>query len=356
MRPLSHSDRALLRAHCGSVNRWRRAAAFLVLALVLACAAPHVAAQSGVQVPPETTPALDELVQQFENLTFFLETDFAVLGRQLYWILFAIELFMLGLNVVVRGPHTLTTSAMPNPISNLILLIVVGALGYVVVYTSTWWVAGGVLQEGWVYQIRELFERLGREAAQCPVEVPTPCPSFSDVWTGGSRLADALILNRAISDLSILWNFHYLGFAFLVSVLVALLFLGIVIQMTLTYVAFVLTTRVAPIFLACIAFRGTSGLASGYLSFLFYLGIKLLFLYLLGSIAGQLALGWADLVMEIDRETVSSRRLAIFKVLAYEVLGGVTLLAVLIIFFPGRIASMIAGRLDFDFRKILSPD
>ena len=305
-----------------------------------------------VVVPP-TNPDIDDLADVFLNIANTFQPTLITLGRQLFWVLFGIQLLIIGLNLVIRGPASLSSSSalgFENPLANLLVFFIVGALAWVVVYTAGPWAVGGASGGGWVRAIYDVFEGIGREINACP-PAPAPCVEPGTVFGAGESLSLTILAKAGNMGWGIFAGLTWILVSFFCAFVVILCYIGIAVQLALTETVFVLTITTAPIFIATTIFRPTSGLASGYIAFIAYLGIKMLFLYLLAGIALNMGDGWST-----DVNAIPGGAMAQFQLFMFQLMGATAFLAILTVYLPGRVANAISSRLDLDLHALLRPE
>ena len=298
-------------------------------------------------------PNLSEVVEEFEDTADNYEDDLIDLGRQLFWILFGIQFLLIGLNLLVRGPMALSANSVigfSNPLANLFFYFIFGVLAWMLVYTAGPWTSGANSGDGWVRNLFEVFDGVGRDINGCS-PAPASCAEPDDLlWIGlqlGGGVLSKVASSGADSNSALTWVMQALGTAMLASIAYAVL----AVHLALTQTVFELMIAAAPLFIAMVIFRPMSSLTSGYLNFIVYLGVKLLILYILASVASAIGFNWVAFLATLLLSTVGLADLVLFN---FQLVGAGLFLLAMAVYLPGRAASMVTQRLNLDIYSFLS--
>ena len=303
----------------------------------------------GAVIDAEAAPflglSLENIVEKFTDKAGEFEAELTQAGRLLFWILFSIQFLLIGLNMLVRGPMALSAHSylgFSNPLANLFGFFIIAALAWMLVLTSG--------PDGWVRSIFDLFNRVGNVVNGCDV-ADDSCvePDFLmniGLQLGGGILSKATT-SGADSNSALVWVLQSLGAGMISSIA----YMVLAIHLALTKTVFEIVVVAAPLFVAVIIFRPLSGLANGYFNFIIYLGVKLLMLYMLASVASSLGFNWVAFLATLLLSTVGLSELVLFN---FQIMGAGLFLMALAVYLPSKAASMISQRLNFDFYALLS--
>ena len=328
--------------------QWLRKAARVLLAIgilgIVMTATPGLVEQAQAS-PPLFGPSLSDIVEEFQDRAAEFEGTLTDAGRSLFWILFALQFLLVGLNLLVRGPMSLSAHSylgFSNPLANLVGFFIIGVLAWIIVFTAG--------PDGWVRSIFDIFNRIGNVMNGCDAGDDN-CVEPDALLNFGLQLG-AGILSKATtsgadSNSALIWILQSLG----AGMMSYIAYMVLAIHLALTKTVFELVIVAAPLFLSVIIFRPLSGLASGYFSFIVYLGVKLLMLYMLASVASSMGFNWLGFLSALLLSAVGLGDLILFN---FQIMGTGLFLMTLAIYLPGKAAAMISQRLNFDFYALLN--
>lgn len=369
-----------------------RAAVFLTLSAV-ALARP-VAAQSAPVVAATFSPALsvpavaaalpvggifseifglsvglDDLEEHVRDTSVGFGEDFKRWGNTLYASLFLLQFLLIGATMVIRGPFALTSqrpvSAL-GPFANFFFFLVAGAFGYLLVSNSYYPVSGadGVRAGGWLPWFFDVFTEAGK-ATGCDnsgsVLGVNPCDSdkLAAIGMKMSGIIQAISPSSGnSSDSTVNRVFSAAG----ASSGVFSAFSVLAIQMSITRIAFQIAIVTAPFFLATLIFRPISGISTGFISFVVYLGVKLFVLYLVAGLASYLAAEWIEATILMVTMAAATGLPVVggaigmaSKIFSFNmsVLTMSLLFLGLTLYLPTKIASTVSGAFHLDLNGLL---
>ena len=395
----------------------------ILLVLLLACVAIAVPAEAAtpaasgaaqIQTPVAAAPVLvlavdfstwigapglkgfREHVRDKMQLYAYMFMDW---GKIFYIVFFVIQFVLLGITMVVKGPFPIATHRpihALNPFANFFFFLLAGTLGFLFIANSVVekpydpstdrdkiFTGNGVTYTGWIPWLYTFFEDSG-QIAGCDggggyydasgTEYVTgnsndiipaafggvnPCNEESMAWIGTTMSAVLTLMsersgttggNKASWFLSIGGSSTSVFAAFSV----------LAIQLTLIKIAFLITLFTAPLFLCTIVFKPFSGIANGYVSFIAYLGVKLMILQLVAGLASYIAHQWietlfADAVMGFLTSLITTGTFQFGD--TYSMTASITILSLLFLsmtlYLPTKIAGMVSQRLNIDLNGIL---
>ncbi|MEM1057591.1 MAG: type IV secretion system protein [Myxococcota bacterium] len=309
-------------------------------------------------------PGLSDIVSEVETIANGFRNDFQNWGQSFYVLLFALQFLLLGATMVVKGPFAIATYRpihALNPFANFFFFLLAGTLGYL-------FVANGHGFAQWVFN---WFEAAG-EATGCTRDISLLITSVDacdadglariGMQLSGIMLAFTEAAGNSGSN-PISWIANSAG----ASTAVFSAFSVISIQLTITEAAFVLAVVTAPLFLSTIVAQPVSGIATGYLSFVMYLGVKLFVLKLVAGLMTIVADAWFDAILtQILGDVLSGLAGSLFGVGGgggFEIgaLFGFNLSLIttsllfisLALYLPTKLAGMASQRLNLDLNGIL---
>ena len=314
-----------------------------------------------------------DILVEIERMAASYQNRFQMWGEGFYVILFGVQFILLGATMLIKGPFAIATYRpihALNPFANLFFFLVAGTLGFLFVAnaSSVTTVGGNVVFGGWVNWFYELFGEAGRETACADQAIlfgmGDPCDEGTMSWIG-MRLSGILLVlsdsNGATSASPVTWVASAGGAATAAFAAFTL----IAIQLVLTKAAFALAIVTAPLFLATIIFQPMSGIATGYISFISYLGVRLFILQLVAGLATIVAEAWLESVLMNMLSNVLGRAVGFFggNPLAVDagqlfgfnasVIAASFLFISLTVYFPTKIAGMVSQRMNLDINGIL---
>lgn len=183
------------------------------------------------------------------------------------------------------------------------------------------------------------FEWTGQQASGTTAVNP------SEVLAIGSELASLLTEAADSVGPTSLPNFLSVVIIGFTAVFISLCFAMIAAQMVLVLVETAIVLTGGIVFLGFAGFRGTSGLADGYLRWSFHVGIKIFFLYLMVGVGAALARDWA---LILPAAITARGYQAIF-----EIVGASLIFALLVWRIPSAVASQISSGLTFRLQDAL---
>lgn len=362
----------------------RAAALSLVLAIgATAAAAQGVPARSlisvpaalagplGLQIPGglgglfDLSVGIDRISDHVDDLVMEFEDQFSDWANTLYASLFLLQFLLIGATMVVRGPFALT-SARPvsalGPFANFFFFLIAGAFGYLLVANSFY--MDGDNYRGWVPWLYDFFSEAGYATGCEGTDDPGIGPltfdkcSPDELASVGMRLS-GVMMALAQNGSSPQNGINTLVNTFGASTGVFSAFSVLAIQMALTQIAFKLAIVAAPLFLATLIFRPISGISTGFLTFVLYLGVKLAVLYLVAGLASFVADEWLramayTVLLSLATGGASSGPGAA-GLFSYHlsVLTVSMLLLGLTLYLPARIAGSVTGAFRLDLNALL---
>lgn len=366
-----------------------RFAATLCAALLLLAATPASAApvgSAGAQPAPVATlvvaaplvagifdtvfglsAGLDDLETHVREQSIGYGPQFRTWGNALYTSLFLLQFLLIGATMVIRGPFALTSARPVNalgPFANFFFFLIAGAFGYLLVSNSYYPVGSGDEARfgGWMPWFFDVFTEAGQATGCSDNEVlgifdPCSPDRLAGIGAKVSGLITAFSTRGGGSESISNRLFSTIG----ASSGVFGAFSVLAIQLSITRIAFYLTIVTAPFFLATLIFKPISGIATGFISFVVYLGVRLFVLYLVAGLAAYIASEWLDSLIRdllIQAATgavgLPSGSVAnqIFST-NMSVLTVSLLFLGLTIYLPSRIASSISGAFRLDLNALL---
>ncbi len=159
----------------------------------------------------------------------------------------------------------------------------------------------------------------------------------SDIIDIGMALAAKLL--TALDVVGVLANPAMALFAALSAVIVLGAYIAVAAQLVMVLVESYVVLGGGVVFLGFAAFRGTAGIADGFLTYAVHVGVKIFLLYLMVSLGSELSRGWVALI-QADQLFGPGSPLG-------QVLGGAVLFALLATRVPEHGARWIAARQSF---------
>ena len=334
-------------------------------------AAPPVAAAPALAAPILAVdftafvgaPGLSSFRQYVEDKMRSYRDDFMRWGTTFYVLFFVLQFLLLGITMVVKGPFAIATHRpihALNPFANFFFFLLAGTLGFMLVSNSVRPISPSD-ESGWVPWVYDWFSETG-DMTGCKenyLHIIEPCNEETVAWIG-TQMSGVLTL---VADRSGLtdggkndWFLSQRGAA--ASVFASTTVLAI--QMTLVKVAFIIAVVTAPLFLSTIVFRPFSGIANGYISFIAYLGVKLMVLQLVAGVMGYVASQWlttlaGTVIIGLLLSSTTSGSLGIGDMFSFNMSIIITsmLFLSLTLYLPTKIAGMVSQRLNIDLNGIL---
>ena len=165
----------------------------------------------------------------------------------------------------------------------------------------------------------------------------------SDVIDIGVALSGKLL--SSLDVVGVLSNPAMAIVAGLSACLVLFAYVTVAAQLVLVLVESYVVLSGGVVFLGFAAFRGTAGIAQGFLSYAVHVGVKIFLLYLMVSLGSELSRGWIDLI-RADQLFGPGSPLG-------QVVGGALIFAMLSTRVPEVGSSWIARRQDFSLAAAL---
>lgn len=357
----------------------------LALAPSAAASAP-VAFPSAVALPVADitisffdTPGIGDILDEIRDNANRYRGVFMGWGTGLYVTFFGIQFILLGATMLIKGPFAIATYRpihALNPFANFFFFLLAGTLGFLFVSNSatTSVVGGTTVYGGWVQWLYDLFQQAGASTGcGAPVENGTvlftndialglgnPCNEDTMAWIGMrlsgimTVLAESTGANNANPSA---WTSSSGG----ASMAAFAAFSLIAVQLALTKAAFALAIVTAPLFLATIVFQPMSGISTGYLSFVVYLGVRLFILQIVAGLAGIVADAWiSSILSSLAGNLLTGIISGSFTIDAGSLFGfnatvitSSLLFVSLTLYLPTKVASMVSQRLNLDINGIL---
>ena len=360
---------------------------FLLSALVLTLATPDALASSVVTAPVATSwltsatatiaaspvladlstfvgaPGLDSFRDEVYSTMRSYRSDFMQWGTTFYVLFFVLQFLLLGITMVVKGPFAIATHRpihALNPFANFFFFLLAGTLGFMIVSNSVTVEPDGT-ESGWVPWVYDWFSETG-EMTGCDetyLYIADPCDEETVAWIG-TQMSGVLTLVASKSgqskDNKDDWFISQKGA--MTSVFASTTVLAI--QMVLVKIAFIIAIVSAPLFLSTIVFKPFSGIANGYISFIAYLGVKLMVLQLIAGLLGHVAHQWlttliGTVIVGLLASKVTSGSLSIGDMFSFNmsILIMSMLFLSLTLYLPTKLAGMVSQRLNIDLNGIL---
>lgn len=317
-----------------------------------------------------------QILKEIQVMAEGYEDRFQDWGELLYVIFFGVQFILMGATMLIKGPFAIATYRpihALNPFANLFFFLVSGTLGFLFVAnasSATLLPSGDVAFGGWVNWLYELFGEMGQKTAcqdqNIAFGIGDPCDEGAMSWIG-MRLSGVLLVLADSGGTSDANPITWISGAAGASTAAFAAFTLIAIQLVLTKAAFALAIVAAPLFLATIIFQPMSGIATGYISFVAYLGVRLFILQLVAGLASIVANAWLNSILMSTLASVLSGQIG--GMLGGGSLGGVDagqlfgfnasviaaslLFVSLTVYFPTKIAGMVSQRLNLDINAIL---
>lgn len=317
-------------------------------------------------------PNLADLVNDIKGESLGWIGDFRDWASGLYVALFALQFFWIGVHLFVRGPFAITqrpTLHYFGAPAQFLYFCIAGVIGALLVDSSIYVdpVDGielynhGTTYGGWVPWLFGLFDEAGSRLG-CGGTVSTsltlvgnPCDPNTTMWVA-MQLSTLLMLGAETTGAEagpMQWITQAIGGGGLTYAA----FVALGVQIALTQAVFYLTVVAAPLFLATLIYRPLSGLSTGFLNFMVYLGVKLFVLYLVAGVMGI----FASEVLEAMLVSIVGGILGdLFGSDIGNLIGGTygltaasLFFTALVIFLPGRIAGTVSQRMNLDINGIL---
>lgn len=315
---------------------------------------------------------LDRLEAHVKKNSFGFGEDFKRWGSAIYMTLFALQFLLIGATMLIRGPFALgsTNATAFGPFANFFFFLIAGAFGYLLVSNSYYLIGSGpddpdAVAGGWLPWFFNLFEDAGKA---------TGCDSTGDVFgvvdpcnadklaAIGMRMSGVIMALAPSGGTGGGSTVNRLFSAAGASSGVFGAFSVLAIQMSITRIAFQLAIVTAPFFLATIIFKPISGIATGFINFVLYLGVKLFVLYLVAGLASFLAIEWLEATGLMVLTALASGIPGIGDVIGsaskifsfnMSVLTMSLLFLGLTLYLPTKIAGQISGALHLDLNALL---
>ena len=309
-------------------------------------------------------PGLDNFRDEVYSTMRSYRNDFMQWGTTFYVLFFVLQFLLLGITMVVKGPFAIATHRpihALNPFANFFFFLLAGTLGFMIVSNSVTVEPDGT-ESGWVPWVYDWFSETG-EMTGCNetyLYVVDPCNEETVAWVG-TQMSGVLALVMSESGLSKDnkddWFMSQKGA--MTSVFAATTVLAI--QMILVKIAFIIAIVSAPVFLSTIVFKPFSGIANGYISFIAYLGVKLMVLQLIAGLLGHVAEQWlTTLIGTVAIGLLTSLLpgaggLSIGDMFSFNMSILITsmLFLSLTLYLPTKLAGMVSQRLNIDLNGIL---
>ena len=309
-------------------------------------------------------PGLSKILGYVDALAEEFRGDFMQWGTTFYALFFAVEFLLLGITMVVRGPFVIATyrPIHPlNPFANFFFFLLAGTLGFLLVQYSAYL---NVAKEpsGWVHWLYEWFSDMGDETGCRESKVfglANVCNEEGLAWIGMRMSGILLVLSESAGNSGsnpVNWLVNSAG----ASTAAFSAFSVLAIQLTLTKAAFLLAIVTAPLFLSVIVFRPLSGIANGFVSFIVYLGVKLLILKMVAGLASYVASQWVtailtQIVTAMLTSMVTGTGIDTGSLFGFNlsVLTSSLLFLSLTLYLPTKVAGMVSQRLSLDLNGIL---
>lgn len=311
---------------------------------------------------------IDDLSDHVDGMILSFEGYFRNAAQWLYVMLFMLQFLLIGATMVVRGPFALTSIRPVNalgPAANFFFFLIAGAFGYLLVDQSFYTV--GVEAHGWVPWLYDLFREAG-DATGCDMtDEPWFLLGLGDkcepetLASVAMRISGAILAATEFTGSQSSNLLRSVGGALGPSAGVFGAFSVLAIQIALTQIAFKLAIVTAPLFLATLIFKPISGISTGYLNFVLYLGVKLAVLYLVAGLAAFAAEEWltqmvlATVASIATGATGSTLARSVSETFSFHLsmLTISMLLLGLTIYLPARIASSVSGHFNLDLNALL---
>ena len=315
-----------------------------------------------------------QILEEIQLMAEGYEDRFQAWGEWLYVIFFGVQFILMGATMLIKGPFAIATYRpihALNPFANLFFFLVSGTLGFLFIAnaSSATVVGGDVVFGGWTNWLYELFGEMGRETACADQTIAfgigNPCDEGAMAWIG-MRLSGILLVLADSGGTSDANPVTWISGAAGASTAAFAAFTLIAIQLVLTKAAFALAMVAAPLFLATIIFQPMSGIATGYISFIAYLGVRLFILQLVAGLASIVADQWLGSILMSTLSSVLSGQIGgmlgggtlgidagqLFGFNA-SVIAASLLFVSLTVYFPTKVAGMVSQRLNLDINAIL---
>ena len=349
------------------------ALALLVAATPASTAAPVLAAPTAAAASPLPvvgqilpslfgTPGLGQILDHVEDTANLYRDDFMAWGSRLYVAFFVLQFLLLGITMVVKGPFAIATYRpihALNPFANFFFFLLAGTLGFMFITNSAYINAAGD-PSGWVQWIYDWFSEAGdRTGCTRTVLVFDACDAPQISWLG-MRLSGLIAVVAEASGNSSNNPINSALGAGGASTSVFAAFAALAIQLTLVEAAFILCIVTAPLFLSVVVFRPFSGIATGFISFIAYVGVKLFVLKLVAGMAGFVAEAWLTSIltniisgMIVGAAFGGSIGIGSFFSFSLTIITASLLFLSLTMYLPTKIAGMVSQRLNLDINGIL---
>ena len=333
----------------------------------LTSAAASIAASPVLAIDLTTfigAPGLDSFRDNAYSTMRSYRADFMQWGTTFYVLFFVLQFLLLGITMVVKGPFAIATHRpihALNPFANFFFFLLAGTLGFMIVSNSVTVEPDGT-ESGWVPWVYDWFSETG-ELTGCDesyLYILDPCNEETIAWVG-TQMSGVLALVASKSgqseDNKADWFLSQKGA--MTSVFASTTVLAI--QMILVKIAFIIAIVSAPLFLSTIVFKPFAGIANGYISFIAYLGVKLMVLQLIAGLLGHVAEQWlATLIGTVAISYLTSLipgspGLSIGDMFSFNmsILIMSMLFLSLTLYLPTKLAGMVSQRMNIDLNGIL---
>ena len=309
------------------------------------------------------SPGLDSFRDEVYSTMRSYRNDFMQWGTTFYVLFFVLQFLLLGITMVVKGPFAIATHRpihALNPFANFFFFLLAGTLGFMIVSNSVTVEPDGT-ESGWVPWVYDWFSETG-EMTGCDESyaiIVDPCNENTVAWIG-TQMSGVMALVVSKSGLSKDnkddWFMSQKGA--MTSVFASTTVLAI--QMILVKIAFIIAIVSAPVFLSTIVFKPFAGIANGYISFITYLGVKLMVLQLIAGLLGHVAEQWlttlmGTVIIGFLASGATGGSLSIGDMFSFNmsILVMSMLFLSLTLYLPTKLAGMVSQRLNIDLNGIL---
>ena len=309
-------------------------------------------------------PGLDSFRDEVYSTMRSYRNDFMKWGTTFYVLFFVLQFLLLGITMIVKGPFAIATHRpihALNPFANFFFFLLAGTLGFMIVSNSVTVKPDGS-ESGWVPWVYDWFSETG-EMTGCNetyLYITSPCNEENVAWIG-TQMTGVMTLAVSKSGLSKDnkedWSLYHKGA--MTSVFASTTVLAV--QMILVKISFIIAIVSAPVFLSTIVFKPFSGIANGYISFIAYLGVKLMVLQLIAGLLGHVAEQWLTTLFGtiaiafLASYAPGTASISIGDMFSFNmsVLIMSMLFLSLTLYLPTKIAGMVSQRLNIDLNGIL---
>ena len=308
-------------------------------------------------------PGLDSFRDEVYSTMRSYRANFMQWGTTFYVLFFVLQFLLLGITMVVKGPFAIATHRpihALNPFANFFFFLLAGTLGFMIVSNSITVEPDGS-ESGWVPWVYDWFSETGDMTGcnETYLHVADPCDEEKVAWIG-TQMSGIMALAVSKSGLSKDnkddWFMSQKGA--MTSVFAATTVLAV--QMILVKIAFIIAIVSAPVFLSTIVFKPFAGIANGYISFIAYLGVKLMVLQLIAGLLGHVAEQWlttliGTVFIGLLTSAATSGTISIGDMFSFNMSILVTsmLFLSLTLYLPTKLAGMVSQRMSIDLNGIL---